>query len=89
MSIEKFVEKVCDKLGKDPYPYDVTLRAFLIIRENEELYKEYQTFCLPDINGTIGRLIKEHYGFDDAGGAINVSDYLLIKSFTPHKKKEI
>ena len=86
MTIEELVKKVCKLLGKNPSPYDVTLRAFLIIRENEDLYKAYQTLNLPDNNRHIGRLIKEHYRFTDAGNPIDVSEYILIKSFTPLKK---
>lgn len=86
MSIEELVEKVCDILGTNPYPYDVTLKAFLVIRENDDLYKAYQCLNLPDSNRRIGHLIKERYGFADAGNPIEVSDYMLIKSFTPLKK---
>lgn len=86
MAIEELVKKVCKLLGTDPTPYDVTLRAFLIIREHDDLYKAYQALNFPDNNRHIGRLIKEHYGFTDAGNPIDVSEYILIKSFTPLKK---
>ena len=86
MTIEELVEKVCDILGPNPYPYDVTLRAFLIIREREDLFKAYTELNLPDNNRHIGHLIKEHYGFADAGNPVDISEYILIKSFTPLKK---
>lgn len=86
MSKEELVDKVCDILGPNPYPYDVTLKAFLVIRENVDLYKAYQSLNLPDNNRHIGQLIKEHYGFIEAGSPVDISDYVLIKSFTPLKK---